>query len=214
MLTSPKDISSLVFDLDGTLYICPPVVDEIQRAAEILVADSRGISRAGARDLIRCAKKRLTEILEEEPTLTRTCMELGIDVPEFHRALQRGVHPEKYLSPDPVLAALLDSLRDHCDLYVFTNNSLPLARKILALLGVEDQFRKLYTIEFSWTPKPDPEAFRRVLEDIGGTPQSFLFVGDRRQVDLKIPDSLGIPTLLVNETSDILQIHKFLGIIP
>ena len=214
MLTDPNDISSLVFDLDGTLYICPQVADEIQKAAEKLVADSRGISRSAARDLMRCARKRLTEILEEEPTLTRTCMELGIEVPEFHRALQHGVYPEKYLSPDPVLGALLDSLRDHCELYIFTNNSLPLARKILALLDVEEHFRRVYTIEFSWIPKPDPESFRRVLEDIGGPPESFLFVGDRRQVDLKIPDSLGISTLLVNETADILQIHKFLGIIP
>ncbi len=214
MLTDPNEISSLVFDLDGTLYICPRVADEIQRAAEKLVADSRGISRSAARDLMRCARKRLTEILEEEPTLTRTCMELGIEVPEFHRALQQGVYPEKYLSPDPVLGALLDSLRDHCELYIFTNNSLPLARKILALLDVEEHFRRLYTIEFSWIPKPDPESFRRVLEDIGGPPESFLFVGDRRQVDLKIPDSLGISTLLVSETADILQIHKFLGIIP
>lgn len=214
MLTDPNDISSLVFDLDGTLYICPRVADEIQRAAEKLVADSRGISRSAARGLMRCARKRLTEILEEEPTLTRTCMELGIEVPEFHRALQQGVYPEKYLSPDPVLGALLDSLRDHCELYIFTNNSLPLARKILALLDVEEHFRRLYTIEFSWIPKPDPESFRRVLEDIGGPPESFLFVGDRRQVDLKIPDSLGISTLLVSETADILQIHKFLGIIP
>jgi putative hydrolase of the HAD superfamily len=124
------------------------------------------------------------------------------------------VHPERHLDSDPILYALLDSLRDLCDLYVYTNNSLPLTQKILALLGVDGVFKRLYTIEFTGIPKPDPESLSRVLEDIGGPPETFLFIGDRQQVDLKIPSTLGIPTLLVGETGDLLQIHKLLGIIP
>lgn len=187
---------------------------EIERVAEELVAESRGISAVAGRELLRCARRRLAELLEEEPTLTRTCIELGIEVRELHQAFQEKVRPERHLSPDPVLAALLDSLRNRCDLYLYTNNNLPLTRKILALLGVEDFFLRLYTIEFSGVPKPDPEALQRVLEDIGGPLDSFLFVGDRQQVDLRPAAILGIPTILVRDTSDLLQIHKFLGIVP
>jgi putative hydrolase of the HAD superfamily len=128
--------------------------------------------------------------------------------------LQEKVQPERFLSNDPVLYALLDSLRDVCDLYVYTNNNLPLAQKILALLGVEDLFDRVYTIEFDWQPKPSQQTLERIMEDIGGPPDSFLFVGDRPHVDLKVADSLGVPTLQVTETSDLLQIHKMLGIIP
>jgi putative hydrolase of the HAD superfamily len=141
-------------------------------------------------------------------------MELGIDIVELHQFLQQRVHPEKYLENDPILYALLDSLRDSCDLYIYTNNNLPLTKKILALLGVEDLFARLYTIEFTWLPKPDPESLRRVLEDIGGPAECHLFVGDRQQVDLNLATSLGIPTLLISESADILQIHKLLGIVP
>jgi putative hydrolase of the HAD superfamily len=109
---------------------------------------------------------------------------------------------------------LLDSLQDRYDLYLYTNNSLPLAQKILALLGIEELFRRLYTIEFTWSPKPDPESFHQVLEDIGGPPESFLFVGDRPQVDLKIAESLQIPTIFISDPEDLLQIHKVLGLIP
>lgn len=214
MLTSLTDTRSIVFDLDGTLYACPEMAGEIQAAAEALVAESRGVSLKEGRQLLRRARQRLAEALEEEPTLTRTCLELGIEVAEFHWALQQQVHPERYLEPDPILYALLDSLRDDYDLFLYTNNSLPLARKILALLGVEDLFKRLYTIEFAWSPKPDPEALQRVLEDIGGLPESFLFVGDRPQVDLKVPAALGIPTMRVQEAEDLLQIHKLLGLIP
>jgi len=212
--TSPHDIRSIVFDLDGTLYVSPGIAREIENAAEELVAMTRGITVAEGRGLIRAARSRLSEILEEEPTLTLTCLELGIEVDELHRAFQAKVRPEKYLEADPVLGALLDSLRERCDLYVYTNNNLPLARKILALLGVEEQFRSLYTIEFCRRPKPDPEALRQVLENIGGAPESFLFVGDRADVDLKPANALGIPTILVAETADLLQIHKLLGLIP
>ncbi|HAD04750.1 MAG: hypothetical protein A2091_08770 [Desulfuromonadales bacterium GWD2_61_12] len=212
--TSPDAIRSIVFDLDGTLYVSPGLAQEIERAAEELVSVSRGVSAAEGRGLIRAARRRLAEILEEEPTLTRTCLELGIEVGELHRVFQSRVRPERHLTADPVLGALLDSLRSRCELYIYTNNNLPLTRKILALLGVEDQFRGLFTIEFSRLPKPDPEALRRVLENIGGPPESFLFVGDREQVDLKPANALGIPTILVAETADLLQVHKLLGIIP
>lgn len=212
--SSPHDIRSIVFDLDGTLYVSPGIARDIERAAEELVASTRGVSVAEGRGLIRAARSRLAEILEEEPTLTRTCLELGIEVDELHRAFQASVRPELYLSADPVLGALLDSLRARCDLYIYTNNNLPLTRKILALLGVEEMFHSLYTIEFCRLPKPDPRALRRVLENIGGPPESFLFVGDREQVDLKPANALGIPTILVAETADLLQVHKLLAIIP
>ncbi|HXV21170.1 MAG TPA: HAD family hydrolase [Desulfuromonadales bacterium] len=214
MLTDLSQIRSIVFDLDGTLYVSDEIADEIWTAACDLVAGSRGLSREGGREVLRCAKRRLAETLEEEPTLTRTCLELGIEVSDFHRALQKRVRPEAYLDHDPVLYALLDSLRDRCELYLYTNNSLPLTQKILALLGVDGMFRRLYTIEFSWRPKPDADTLERLLEDIGGPPESFLFVGDRQHVDLKIPQAAGIPTLLVSETADLLQIHKMMGVIP
>jgi putative hydrolase of the HAD superfamily len=214
VLTDLSQIRSIVFDLDGTLYVSDAIADEIWTAACELVAGSRGLSLEAGREVLHCAKRRLTETLEMEPTLTRTCLELGIDVPDFHRALQDRVRPERYLDQDPILYALLDSLRDRCELYLYTNNSLPLTQKILALLGVEGLFRRLFTIEYSWRPKPDVETLERILEEIGGTPESFLFVGDRQKVDLMIAEQAGIPTLLVSETADLLQIHKMMGVIP
>ncbi|WP_051361278.1 HAD family hydrolase [Desulfuromonas sp. TF] len=214
MLHSPNDIRSIVFDLDGTLYLRPEVGEEIFTAAAGLVSESRGISITEAKQMLRRARQRLTETLEETPTLTHTCQELGIDIRSFHHALLKKVRPERYLEADPILYALLDSLQDRYDLYLYTNNSLPLAQKILALLGIEELFRRLYTIEFTWSPKPDPESFHHVLEDIGGPPESFLFVGDRPQVDLKIAESLQIPTIFISDPEDLLQIHKVLGLIP
>jgi putative hydrolase of the HAD superfamily len=214
MLNNLHDIRSIVFDLDGTLYLRPEVGEEIFTAAAGLVAASRGISKPEAKHMLTRARQRLTETLEETPTLTHICQELGIDIREFHRTLFEKVHPERYLESDPILYALLDSLRARYDLYLYTNNSLPLSQKILALLGIEDLFNRLYTIEFTWAPKPDMDSLHQVLENIGGPPESFLFVGDRPRVDLRVAESLGIPTIYVNDPEDLLQIHKALGLIP
>ncbi len=178
------------------------------------MAQTRGVSRKEGKQILASAEKRLCEIFDEEPTLTHTCLELGISLVELHQAFIRTLRPERHLDDDPILAALLDALQEHCDLYIYTNNNLALTRKILALLGVERYFKGLYTIEFTAAPKPDLEALQQVLEDIGGPPESFLFVGDRPNVDLREPAALGIATLVVRETADLLQIHRFLNIIP
>lgn len=214
MVPEAPPICSIVFDLDGTLYVSPPVAREIEEAADALVAGTRGLSLEAGRSLLKRARDRLAEEGDEETTLTRTCMELGIDIFELHRAFQEHVRPERHLLPDPVLGALLHSLQDQCSLYIYTNNNLPLASRILSLLGVEGLFERLYTIEFTGQPKPDFEAFRKVVEDIGGPPESFLFVGDRQGVDLGPAEQEGMATLLVRETADLLQIHRLLGMIP
>jgi len=214
LLTSAEHVRSIVFDLDGTLYTNAGLQREIGAAAEELVSRSRGISPRRGAELLRGARERLAESLDREPTLTQACVELGLSVQELHRLFQDFIRPENYLVYDPVLQALLDSLRDHCSLYIYTNNNLPLTRKILALLGVEEMFERLYTIEFRWVPKPDPVTLQLLLEDIGGPPESFLFIGDRHQVDLQPAADLGIPTLLVSETADLLQIHQLLGLLP
>ena len=205
---------SIVFDLDGTLYRSDPLAQEIADAADIAVASSRGVTLAEGRQLLRTARQRLSETLDAEPTLSLTCMELGLELVDLHHFFEREVKPERYLVEDPVLIALLDSLASSCDLYIYTNNNHPLASRIMSLLGIGPQFKNIYSIEFCWVPKPDPEAFRQVLEDIGGPPESFLFVGDREQVDLLPAARMGIETLLVKETADLLQVHKLLGIVP
>lgn len=209
-----SDITTIVFDLDGTLYHNRGLAEEIMATAEDLISHGRGMTPKEARKLLQSAKTALAETLDEEPTLTRSCQELGIEIRDLHRAFQARLRPERYLNYDPVLQALLDSLREHCSLHIYTNNNLPLTRKILALLGVDELFDGLYTIEYRWQPKPDLETLQSLMSEIGGPPQSFLFVGDRRQVDLQLPEQLGALTLEVGETAELLQVHKLLGILP
>ncbi|MDF1580810.1 MAG: HAD family hydrolase [Desulfuromonadales bacterium] len=214
MLKDIHKIRSIVFDLDGTLYVHDELAADTYECGVLLVARERGIAVGEARELVKNAERGLIENLEITPSLTRICFELGIEATEFHRYLKTQIRPEQYLDYDPVLVALLDSLHDQCQLYLYTNNNLALTGQILTLLGVADLFQRLYTIEFTWRPKPDAEALEFVMCDIGGPPESFLFVGDRYDIDLRLPDARGCSTLQISEVADLLQIHKLMHIIP
>ncbi|MDK2848798.1 MAG: hypothetical protein PWP34_2151 [Desulfuromonadales bacterium] len=206
-----KSIRSLVFDLDGTLYACPEIGTQIERAAVLLIAENHGLSQAHARRVLQDARRMLAETPGELPPLSRTCLELGLDLRDFVRVLEEKAHPENYLQPDRDLEALLRFLQSRYGLYVYTNNGFFLARRILALLGVEDCFRHIYSLEFAWRPKPDAEALQSLLAEIGGLPDSFLFVGDRYHVDLREPANLGIAVFPVTDPGDLMQLPSLLG---
>ncbi|MEZ4483403.1 MAG: HAD family hydrolase [Syntrophotaleaceae bacterium] len=208
-----KTLRSVVFDLDGTLYVNQELSREIERVACELVALGRGLDTVQGCRLVRSTRAQMTEQSGNEPALSLVCAELGIALPEFHQALQDRVCPERYLENDATLRHLLGALAERYRLFIYTNNSYPLVQKILALLGVEHLFNHLYTIEFCWRPKPDSEALEQVLNHIGGPPESFLFVGDRQHIDLLPPAERGIATLLVQQVADLLQLHKLLGLL-
>lgn len=207
-----KEIRSLVFDLDGTLYTCQGLGAQIEEAAIYLVANSRGLSMEQGRGVLQDARSLLAEVPDVLPPLSKTCQELGLDLRDFIRALEENVYPERFLQPDPNLAVLLRFLQERYDLYIYTNNGFFLTGRILALLGVDDCFRQIYSLEFAWRPKPDAEALQLLLADIGGLPESFLFIGDRYHVDLREPEKLGIPVFPVHTAIDLLRLPSVLGI--
>ncbi len=213
MASFSNTLKSIVFDLDGTLYVNDGVRDEIEQVACELVASGRGLTTQQGCEVVRSTRQKLTEQMGCEPALSLVCTELGIDLSEFHQALQDRVRPENHLNYDTALQHLLASLAERYSLFIYSNNNYPLVQKILAVLGVEYLFTRIYTIEFCWRPKPDSEALDQVLNDIGGPPESFLFVGDRQHIDLLPPAERGISTLLVRQVADLLQIHKLLGLL-
>jgi putative hydrolase of the HAD superfamily len=207
-----KEIRSLVFDLDGTLYTCRELGVQIEAAAIALVSESRGLPPEHGRRVFEDARRLLAESPDELPPLSRTCMELGLDLRDFIRVLEERVHPEHFLRPDHDLGALMRFLQERYDLYVYTNNGFFLSERILALLGVDDCFRKVYSLEFAWAPKPDADALQLLLGEIGGLPESFLFIGDRYHVDLREPEKLGIPVFAVATAADLWRLPSLLGI--
>jgi len=204
------EIRGIVFDLDGTLYVCDRFAAEIQDAAAAYIAGVMGIGREEAGELMAATRQRLVEESGTVQTLSAVCVALGGSVRELHRHFERTLRPEAYLVRDERVIRLMESLGGRFSLYIYTNNNRVLATRIMDYLGLNGLVRGIYTIDDTWRGKPDEGMVRRVLEEIGFAPNETLFVGDRYDVDLRVPEQLGCPVYLSQSLEQLLRLEELL----
>lgn len=209
-MRNANDIRGIIFDLDGTLYESPRFAAAIQNAAANYIAKVTAIDPASACSIIAETRCRLTEELNEIPTLSAVCSELGGNIRELHAFFESNLTPETYLSKDQRVLSLLQNLHNEISLYIYTNNNRALTTRILNHLGLSTFFRRIYTIDDTWTSKPDKATLERILEEAGLTPSQALFVGDRYDVDLRLPEQIGCPVHLSQNIEQLLRLGELL----
>lgn len=198
-------VKAIIFDLDGTLYVSSCMAQEIINSADSYIASLLGIDETGARLLIEDTRKRLSAESGRQATLSSVCVELGGDMRQLHDHFAAEIKPESCLERDDSLAKLLAVLAERVELYVYTNNNRFVCDKILKVLGISDFFTENFTIENSWRPKPDLIAMEKIYARVGRSPAECLFIGDRYDVDLRLPASLGSPVLLVGSVQELMD---------
>ncbi len=204
-------IRAIVFDLDGTLYVNDGFADEIKRGADTYIAALKGIPPDAADTLIRKTRERLSREQGQEATLSSVCMELGGSVAGFHAAVTPLLHPEKLLKEDHRVTALITALAERFELYLYTNNNRALTDRILQAIGVSGLFEGIFTIEEFWRPKPDRDVLNHIFSTIQKTPEQCLFVGDRYDVDLRLPAEMGCQTFFVANLQGLLKLETLLS---
>lgn len=208
------EIRGIVFDLDGTLYVCDRFAAEIQSAAAAYIAGLKRISRAEAGLVMAATRLRLVEESGAVQTISAVCTELGGEVQELHRFFEQNLRPEAYLVRDERIIRLLEHLAAHFSLYIYTNNNRVLTARIMNYLGLDGIVSNIFTIDDTWMGKPDEGMVKRVLKAIGLPPAEALFVGDRYDVDLRVPEQLGCPVYLSQNLEQLLRLEKLLTKIP
>jgi putative hydrolase of the HAD superfamily len=211
MSGASHDIRGIVFDLDGTLYVAPAFAAAIQDAAAGYIAGVKGISTDQASLLMDSMRGLLTEETGGVPTLSSVCTNLGGNVRDLHTFFQRCLQPESYLTRDERVVALLERLVRRMPLYLFTNNNRALTGRIIDHLGLNGLFQQVHVIDDSWKGKPDEALLDRILVDAGLTPSEALFVGDRYDVDLRLPEQRGCPVYLSQSVEQLLRLEEILG---
>jgi putative hydrolase of the HAD superfamily len=206
-----NDLKALLFDLDGTLYLSTALGREIRRSACRYIAGLKGIGTAEADLLLSDMKKRLTADSGIDTPLSLACIELGGDLRELHRHFAEEIDPGPFLARDERVVELLKFLGSKFGLYLYTNNNRILSAAIMRHIGVAGLFREEFTIEDSWRPKPNREALAEILQRIGREPEECLFIGDRYDVDLRLPAELGCAVFLVNSTEELLSLCKLMN---
>jgi putative hydrolase of the HAD superfamily len=205
-----SEIHGIVFDLDGTLYECDRFADEIQDAAAAYIAGLKQISSAEAGLLMAATRLRLTDENGTIQTLSAVCAELGGSIQELHRFFEQNLRPEAYLVRDERVISLLERLAEHYSLYIYTNNNRVLTARIMNYLGLDGVVSNIFTIDDTWVGKPDEGMVKEVLAVIGLSPAETLFVGDRYDVDLRVPEQLGCPVYLSQNLEQLLKLESLL----
>ena len=205
-----SDLKSLVFDLDGTLYVNNDLGLEIHLCGCNYIGELKGIGVTEAGELIRATKKRLSAESGFMSSLSHACMELGGDLRELHRRFALEIRPERFLSPDDRVIRLLQSLGSRFDLAIYTNNNRILSNIIMEMIGVAGLFKYVLTIEDSWRPKPDRDALEGVYRTIARKPVECLFIGDRYDIDLRLPAAMGSAVFLAKSVEELFPLNKLL----
>lgn len=205
-----NDIRGIVFDLDGTLYVSPSFAATIQKAAADYIAGIKKVELSEACRMMAETRSRLTKERDETPTLSAVCSELGGSVRDLHTFFATCLQPETHLVKDPRVVTLLKNLSKKTPLYLFTNNNRTLTTRIIDLLGLNKLFQRIYAIDDTWKAKPDEDMLDLVLAEAGLLPSQALFVGDRYDVDLRLPEQRGCPVYLCQSIEQLLRLEDLL----
>lgn len=201
-------ITSILFDLDGTLYESSELAEEIQRVAADALALQLGVTYAEAGARLSVAKEEISARTGCEATLSAACELLGGDIKALHSYLAENIFPEKYLQRDERVVELLKALGEDYRLYLYTNNNRSLTDRIMRAIGIEDCFSEIFSIEDFWRAKPDRLALAKLLAAIGAEPVECLFVGDRYDVDLRLPEEHGSRVFLTKSVEQLLSLQE------
>lgn len=204
---------AILFDLDGTLYGGADAAAYFEHADE--VTGLRVRARLGL-PTARAAFDALEDLRRADPTLRSKSEVLerrfGVGLAEMNRFRERFTDPEAMLRADPRAAALISALAERYVLALGTNNTPRLARRILAVLGVDPRaFAVVLASEDVGAAKPDARFFAAVAARTSIPFEAFASVGDRPESDLEPAAALGAATWRVEVPDDLYALEALVA---
>ena len=184
------NVTAWIFDMDDTLYPREQgVMDLVQARINAFIVDAVGLPAVEAKVL---QKQFLTEY---GTSLAGLMANYAVDPARF----LHDVHdvPLDGLEPNPRLADVLAGLPGRK--YVLTNGARYHATRVLARIGIADQFDGVHAIEdMDLVPKPAPATFRRFLSRYDIDPHRAVFFEDTPR-NLEPAKALGMCTVLIGD---------------
>jgi putative hydrolase of the HAD superfamily len=187
------DVTDWVFDLDNTLYPASTrlfdLIDERMSAY---------VQRLLGCDPVEAKRVQKGYFRDHGTTLAGLMTHHDVDPHHFlddvhDIALDR-------VAPDQRLAEALRRLPGRR--FVFTNGNDAYAERVLAAIGIGEDFHGLVDIHAcGYRPKPDPHGYALLIERFGIDPKRAVLIEDMAK-NLKPAKDLGMTTVWVNNGSD------------
>jgi len=183
-------IKYILFDLDDTLYSAETgLMAAIGQRIHQYIQERVGLDPVAARDLRR------HYLQTYGTTLKGLQVHYNVDTEEY-LSYVHDVPLGDYLKPDEALDKVLTKIQ--AEKIVFTNATTEHARRVLRFLGVEHHFNCIVDLRATnYQNKPQPGAYRYILDILGARPEECLMVEDSVR-NLRPAKELGMITVLVN----------------
>ncbi len=187
-----RHVEAWIFDLDNTLYpASSDLFAQIDAKMTVFVQELLGLSADEARGLQKAYYR------DYGTTLNGLMRVHGVAADEF-LSFVHNIDLDA-LVPDPGLEAALARLPGKR--YVFTNGCRNHASRVLRRLALESLFEEVWDIRtVLYRPKPDPEAYRYVLERSAIAPARAAMFEDVAQ-NLVPAHELGLTTVWLKNNS-------------
>lgn len=163
-----KEINALLFDFDGTLLDTNELI--IQTFIAVLGEHFPG--RYEREDILHFIGPSL------EQTFESIDAERAVELTAQYRAINKQLHDELITEYDGVTETLrLLKARGIKMAIVSTKRSANIKRG-LALMGIDEVFEYIISLDEVKNPKPDPEPILLALEKLGASKEEALMIGD------------------------------------
>lgn len=202
----PGTVAAIIFDLDNTLYTNSDYIASQHESPVRRLAETRGCSFDEMDAEIRAFRKSWTAARGETISLANTLAAFGISLEETIRWREELCHPEQFLSADRELVRTLEALSARSALGIYTNNPVSVARETLSVLGAESFFPVIVGLDTCAVSKPAREPLLRAAALLGAEPETCVSVGDRYDLDIALPLSLGMGGILVDGAADVYRL--------
>lgn len=215
----PTDLRAFIFDIDSTLYTNQAYAFEQVDCQVRQFAKERGITADEARRMVADYRKKFAAEHEgSKVSLGNTLLAFGVPIEQSVQWRRELLEPADFLGRDEKLIETLKGLQEKYLLICVTNNPVLPARKTLEAIGISDFFPDIVGLDTCFKSKPALEPFEtavKVLSKSAGdkglgqiTAENCLAVGDRYDMDIKLPLEMGMGGILVSGVEEVYQIYK------
>ena len=202
----PQNPTTLIFDIDGTLYTSAEFVQEQIDVQVRHWADINGLSHEDARKKIAdFRKKYAAENDGKKISLGNVFLNFGVDIDTSIRWRIELLKPENFLKPNEELKTALEKASEKFTLIAVTNNPVEAARKTLAVLGLDKIIPEIIGLDTCRKSKPAKEILDIALERTGAKAEECISIGDRYDIDLSLPVKMGMGGVLVNGADEVIE---------
>lgn len=212
----PTDLRAFIFDIDSTLYTNQAYAFEQVDCQVRQFAKERCITADEARRMVADYRKKFAAEHEgSKVSLGNTLLAFGVPIEQSVQWRRELLEPADFLGRDEQLIETLKNLQLKYQLICVTNNPVLPARKTLEAIGISDFFPEIVGLDTCLKSKPAVEPFQTAVDwlskssEAGVKAENCLAIGDRYDMDIKLPLEMGMGGILVSGVEEVYQISNY-----